>query len=427
MPRDIIKILSNFSKISENRLHEYLNNYKLITLLEHPETISPTENQLKNLKDLQRLNNIYQRLSNYQEYVFENTTDSIPFLNGEFKNKFDKEHFIVAYLDKGNKLLGSESISTGTLNASIVHPRDVFKQAIKHNADRLILAHNHPSGSPEPSNEDMAITKRLEEVAKTLDKKIIDHIIIGRNDYYSFREHRHIQNAFKIENTNNLNHKKLYNRDLEKNINLLNKFTGITKTELKNIFKNYSINDLFSSPEKILNNKLQIEKIKMLKDLEEKYNTIAEYHNLNSPKITSLDVVQNYIKTKYKNLDNINIALYLDTKNKIIESEVLPKNLSREAEAKYIFEKAILHDSNSFILSTKSDVPIPYKQSNVDRIMYLNNISKSIGIRLLDNIDIDNKKSNSFKQMGVLEDRSKYNISKELQVKETKPFQKRKA
>ncbi|WP_257238703.1 JAB domain-containing protein [Staphylococcus aureus] len=72
----------------------------------------------------------------------------MPFLSGEFENMYDKEHFVVAYLDKENKLLGSEKISTGTLDSSIVHPRDVMKKAIQYGSDRLILAHNHPSGDP---------------------------------------------------------------------------------------------------------------------------------------------------------------------------------------------------------------------------------------------------------------------------------------
>ncbi|MDG4500102.1 hypothetical protein NOL12_09870 [Streptococcus suis] len=143
-----IKNLSKFTKVSEEKISTYLETHDLLTLFEHPETINPTQNQLKNFKDLQKLNNLSKKLIVYDEYKFEDTLKSIPFLSGEFENMYDKEHFVVAYLDKENKLLGSEKISTGTLDSSIVHPRDVMKKAIQYGSDRLILAHNHPSGDP---------------------------------------------------------------------------------------------------------------------------------------------------------------------------------------------------------------------------------------------------------------------------------------
>lgn len=100
----------------------------------------------------------------------------------------DKEHFKVALLDTKNQVLNIENISIGTLNASIVHPRDVFSVAIKKNANSIILIHNHPSGDPQPSNEDINITHRLSEVGNLVGIKVLDHIIIGDNKYISFKE-----------------------------------------------------------------------------------------------------------------------------------------------------------------------------------------------------------------------------------------------
>lgn len=99
-----------------------------------------------------------------------------------------KEHFKIALLDTKNQIIITEEISVGTLNASIVHPRDVFKIAIKRNANAIILIHNHPSGDPIPSNEDINITNRLVEVGKLIGIKVLDHIIIGDNRYMSFKE-----------------------------------------------------------------------------------------------------------------------------------------------------------------------------------------------------------------------------------------------
>ena len=98
-----------------------------------------------------------------------------------------KEHLKLILLNPRNKIIGISTISIGTLNASLVHPREVFKDAIAHSAASVVLAHNHPSGDPEPSEDDIEITKKLVESGKILGIEVIDHIIIGKNDYYSFK------------------------------------------------------------------------------------------------------------------------------------------------------------------------------------------------------------------------------------------------
>lgn len=99
-----------------------------------------------------------------------------------------KEHFKVAILDTKNQIVSIENISIGTLNASIVHPRDVFNIAIKKNANSIILIHNHPSGDTTPSSEDVNVTMRLVESGKLLGIKVLDHIILGGTKYLSFKE-----------------------------------------------------------------------------------------------------------------------------------------------------------------------------------------------------------------------------------------------
>lgn len=101
-----------------------------------------------------------------------------------------KEHFRIVLLDTKNQIIVTEEISVGTLNASIVHPRDVFKVAIKRNANSIILIHNHPSGDPSPSNEDISITNRLIDVGNLVGIKVLDHIVIGDSKYISFKERK---------------------------------------------------------------------------------------------------------------------------------------------------------------------------------------------------------------------------------------------
>lgn len=99
-----------------------------------------------------------------------------------------KEYFKIAILDTKNQIITIENISIGNLNSSIVHPREVFNMAIKRSANSIILVHNHPSGDPTPSSEDINITNRLIEAGNILGIKVLDHIIIGDNKYISFKE-----------------------------------------------------------------------------------------------------------------------------------------------------------------------------------------------------------------------------------------------
>ncbi|MCZ6873090.1 MAG: DNA repair protein RadC [bacterium] len=100
----------------------------------------------------------------------------------------DREHFVVLLVDRKNRLIGINTVSIGSLTASIVHPREVFKAAILANAAAVVLGHNHPSGDPQPSHEDKALTKRLVDAGKLLGIEILDHVVIGDDTYYSFAD-----------------------------------------------------------------------------------------------------------------------------------------------------------------------------------------------------------------------------------------------
>ncbi|MDD7305181.1 MAG: DNA repair protein RadC [Peptoniphilaceae bacterium] len=103
-----------------------------------------------------------------------------------------KEHFYSIMLNTKNDIIAIEHISTGDLNTSIVNPREVFTPAVKRSAKSVAFVHNHPSGSSLPSKEDLLITRRLVEAGLILDIKVLDHIIIGRNSYYSFKRENKI-------------------------------------------------------------------------------------------------------------------------------------------------------------------------------------------------------------------------------------------
>lgn len=101
--------------------------------------------------------------------------------------KEKKEHFVILFFDTKNNLIFDE-ISIGTLNASLVHPREVFSKAITNHASHIVIAHNHPSGDSTPSNDDINTTKRLIEAGKILGIAVIDHIIVTNKNYSSLKE-----------------------------------------------------------------------------------------------------------------------------------------------------------------------------------------------------------------------------------------------
>ncbi|MEZ4352087.1 MAG: DNA repair protein RadC [Myxococcota bacterium] len=102
--------------------------------------------------------------------------------------QLDRECFHVVALDGRHRLLGTDLVSLGTLTASLVHPREVFRQAIRRAAGAVLVVHNHPSGDPRPSGEDRAVTRRLRDAGELLGIELLDHVIVGRSGYYSFRE-----------------------------------------------------------------------------------------------------------------------------------------------------------------------------------------------------------------------------------------------
>ena len=101
----------------------------------------------------------------------------------------DREHMVVMCLNTKNQVNRIESISIGSLNSSIVHPREIYKSAILSNAASIILGHNHPSGDPNPSREDIEVTKRLVEAGNILGIEVLDHVIVGDTDrFYSLKQ-----------------------------------------------------------------------------------------------------------------------------------------------------------------------------------------------------------------------------------------------
>ncbi|QVK19603.1 DNA repair protein RadC [Mycoplasmatota bacterium] len=104
----------------------------------------------------------------------------------------EQEHFIGIYLDTKNRILAKKTLFVGSLNKSLVHPREVFKEALRHGCASIIVVHNHPSGDPTPSTQDISVTKRLMEVGELMGIELLDHLVIGTDGYISMREEKYI-------------------------------------------------------------------------------------------------------------------------------------------------------------------------------------------------------------------------------------------
>ena len=130
------------------------------------------------------------RMSQYKpeaRYVIKSPDDGANFIMEEMRI-LNQEHFVVLFLDTKNQIIHRQTIFIGSLNASIVHPREVFREAVKRSAASIIVAHNHPSGDPSPSQEDIHVTRRLAESGKMIGIELIDHLIIGDRKFVSLKE-----------------------------------------------------------------------------------------------------------------------------------------------------------------------------------------------------------------------------------------------
>ncbi|UAL54819.1 DNA repair protein RadC [Metabacillus dongyingensis] len=127
------------------------------------------------------------RLTYEDRYVIKSPQDGANYVMEEMRF-LSQEHFVCLYLNTKNQVLHKQTVFIGSLNASIVHPREVYKEALKRSAASIICIHNHPSGDPTPSREDIEVTKRLTECGKMLGIELLDHLIIGEQKYVSLKE-----------------------------------------------------------------------------------------------------------------------------------------------------------------------------------------------------------------------------------------------
>lgn len=152
-------------------------------------------NGIKEVKALQLMTSIelckrVMRKKNYSASIFD-PVDLVNWFQTEIGYKA-QEHFVCVYLNVKGKIIGHKILFIGTLSESCVHPREIFHDAIQARAFSIIMVHNHPSGDPAPSRQDILFTRRVKEISQIVGIDLLDHVIVGKEEWYSFKQHQYL-------------------------------------------------------------------------------------------------------------------------------------------------------------------------------------------------------------------------------------------
>ena len=186
-----IKGLASLTGLSIRKARQYAKDNNLFNILEHPQTLAPNE------KQLERIGLLNEFISSYNVLKMHEAQERIKLDSSSKAGQYflclmggmkDKERFLVAFLDNGNNIIETRTISEGTIGQAVVYPRDILKAAIACDCKAMILAHNHPGNSTNPSNEDKMLTQRIVDIFHPLEIKVMDHVIVGGNQYCSMAE-----------------------------------------------------------------------------------------------------------------------------------------------------------------------------------------------------------------------------------------------
>ncbi len=191
-PAELLSLILWNGKEGENAIdmsNRLLNKYSFSKLSEL--SLTELENEVDKIKALRikAMFEIFKITDKVKREGFKPTIecakDVYNYFVDDMKDK-KKEHLYILMMDTKNRIIREELISVGTLDSSLAHPREVFKEAIKESAFAIMLVHNHPSGDPEPSEEDIKITKQIIEAGKVLNIIVLDHVILGKDRYWNW-------------------------------------------------------------------------------------------------------------------------------------------------------------------------------------------------------------------------------------------------
>ena len=184
-----VELFSKFTGLSKTKIHNFLETNSIRTLFEHPTSIDATNTQREKIDQLKNLRNLYNSLKSQDKvYTINSSQKAGEYFKEYFADTKDKERFACAFLDNSNRIIATKIISTGTVNEALVYPREISKSALLYDSSSVILAHNHPGGSLYPSQPDITVTRLIGDALATLKINVMDHIIVGDDNFTSFAE-----------------------------------------------------------------------------------------------------------------------------------------------------------------------------------------------------------------------------------------------
>lgn len=191
------KSLNKLTGLPMSKIKDYAKENNPFNILEHPMVVEPNDRQLEKIGKLKEFISSYNVLKMTQEnekIKFTSPKEAGKYFASLLNGMKDKERVMVAFLDNSNSIIETKIISEGSTNMSVVYPRDILKMAIANDCSNILMAHNHPGGSTNPSNEDIELTQRIVNIFKPLDINVIDHIIVGGYSFSSMAENGTLPN-----------------------------------------------------------------------------------------------------------------------------------------------------------------------------------------------------------------------------------------
>lgn len=182
--------LAGLTGLSHAQLKEYGKANSIFNIMDYPELVDPTPEQLERIELLKKLIKSYNvlRTAESTRMALNDVSTAGRYFVSFLEGKKDREAFMVAFMDTKLRIIETRIMSEGDINSASVYPKDILKRALDCRCSSIFLAHNHPSGDPTPSREDIALTQRLANIFEPIGIQINDHFIIGGMNYYSLKE-----------------------------------------------------------------------------------------------------------------------------------------------------------------------------------------------------------------------------------------------
>ncbi len=194
---NFIKGLTALTGLPYRKVQQYLKVNNPFNILEHPHILEPNEKQLEKIGLLNEFIASYNILRIYEsndKIVINSSTVAGQYFSALLTGMKDKERFMVSFLDNGNNIIETKTMSEGSIGQTAVYPREILKYALACDCNAVILAHNHPGGSKNFSMEDKELTQRIVDIFHPLQIKVLDHIIVGGGSYSSMAEKGELPN-----------------------------------------------------------------------------------------------------------------------------------------------------------------------------------------------------------------------------------------